>query len=139
MRRRIQPTGTNRPKTCFFPVLSHPPIVVESLLLLQLLEGSSGGEAFRFPQEPAKKASYLLAPMEKGVYPAPFRTRKSSPSSPMILHIHVWESRPGPTILSPTNSAPRIHAGRCLFFAEAGTLSCPVRVPARADASKKSL
>lgn len=36
--------------------------------------------------------------MEKGVHPAPFRTRKLSPSSPMILHIYMWERRPGPTL-----------------------------------------
>ena len=34
------------------------------------------------------------------IHPAPFRTRKLSTSSPMILHIHVWERRgwPGSTL-----------------------------------------
>lgn len=34
--------------------------------------------------------------MEKGVHPIPFRTRKLSPSSPMILPFSQWESRPVP-------------------------------------------
>ena len=37
-----------------------------------------------------------LVSIEKRVYPIPFRTRQSSSSSPMILHILVWESRPMP-------------------------------------------
>ena len=34
--------------------------------------------------------------MEKGVHPIPLRTRKLSPSSPMILLSSQWESRPVP-------------------------------------------
>ena len=29
----------------------------------------------------------------KGQYPIPFRTRKSSPSAPMVLCLKTWESR----------------------------------------------
>ena len=47
------------------------------------------------------KNTALLAPMERWVHPAPFRTRKLSTSSPMILHIYVWERRPGPTLYQP--------------------------------------
>ena len=40
----------------------------------------------------------LLASMERRVHPAPFRTRKLSASSPMILRIYAWERRPEPTL-----------------------------------------
>ena len=48
--------------------------------------------------------------MERWVHPVPFRTRKLSTSSPMILHIYVWESRPTPALSSPL-SPP--YAKRC--------------------------
>ncbi len=50
--------------------------------------------------EPVLKTIALLAPIERRVHPAPFRTRKLSASSPMILHIYVWEGRPGPTLFA---------------------------------------
>ena len=34
-----------------------------------------------------------LVIIAKGQYPIPFRTRKSSPSAPMILCLKAWESR----------------------------------------------
>ena len=34
--------------------------------------------------------------MEERVHPIPFRTRKLSSPSPMILHISMWESRSTP-------------------------------------------
>ena len=34
-----------------------------------------------------------LVIMAKGQYPIPFRTRKSSPSAPMVLCLKTWESR----------------------------------------------
>ena len=36
--------------------------------------------------------------MEERVHPIPFRTRKLSASSPMILRIFTWESRPMPRL-----------------------------------------
>ena len=45
--------------------------------------------------------------MERRVHPVPFRTRKLSASSPMILHIHVWERRPGPTILTKASRSQK--------------------------------
>ena len=38
----------------------------------------------------------------KGQYPIPFRTRKSSPSAPMVLCLKAWESRtlPGNRLLN---------------------------------------
>ena len=36
--------------------------------------------------------------IEKRVHPIPFRTRKLSASSPMILRIFTWESRPMPRL-----------------------------------------
>ena len=35
----------------------------------------------------------FLVTLEKGKYLIPFRTQKSSPSSPMVLYTRVWESR----------------------------------------------
>lgn len=35
--------------------------------------------------------------IEKGKYLNPFRTQKSSPSSPMVLHARVWKSRSSPS------------------------------------------
>ena len=42
-----------------------------------------------------------LVIIAKGQYPIPFRTRKSSPSAPMVLCLKVWESRslPGISVL----------------------------------------
>ena len=34
-----------------------------------------------------------LVIIAKGSYPIPFRTRKSSPSAPMVLCLKAWESR----------------------------------------------
>ena len=34
-----------------------------------------------------------LVIIAKGQYPIPFRTRKSSPSAPMVLCLKAWESR----------------------------------------------
>ena len=34
-----------------------------------------------------------LVIIAKGLYPIPFRTRKSSPSAPMVLCLKTWESR----------------------------------------------
>ena len=39
--------------------------------------------------------------LEKGKYLIPFRTQKSSPSSPMVLHTRVWESRSSPSFFLP--------------------------------------
>ncbi len=40
---------------------------------------------------------FCLVTTEKGKYLNPFRTQKSSPSSPMVLHTRVWESRSLPS------------------------------------------
>ena len=39
-----------------------------------------------------------LVIIAKGQYPIPFRTRKSSPSAPMVLCLKTWESRTLPGI-----------------------------------------
>ncbi len=53
---------------------------------------------------------FCLVAMEKGKYLTPFRTQKSSPSSPMVLHTRVWESRspPGFLFLTLTISIVRV-------------------------------
>ena len=42
---------------------------------------------------------FVLVVTEEGVHPTPFRTRKLSSPSPMILHNVMWESRPLPKIV----------------------------------------
>ena len=39
-----------------------------------------------------------LVIIAKGSYPIPFRTRKSSPSAPMVLCLKIWESRTLPAL-----------------------------------------
>ena len=39
-----------------------------------------------------------LVIIAKGLYPIPFRTRKSSPSAPMVLCLKTWKSRTLPGI-----------------------------------------
>lgn len=50
--------------------------------------------------------------MEEGVHPIPFRTRKLSPPSPMILRTLAWESRPMPALIftGMQNRIPTHHA-----------------------------
>ena len=50
--------------------------------------------------------------MEEGVHPIPFRTRKLSPPSPMILRTLAWESRPMPALIftGMRNRIPTHHA-----------------------------
>ena len=51
--------------------------------------------------------------MEERVHPIPFRTRKLSSPSPMILHNVMWESRPLPTSFK----APRCYSrGELCYF-----------------------
>ena len=47
-----------------------------------------------------------LVIIAKGSYPIPFRTRKSSPSAPMVLCLKIWESRtlPGFKIMKIASS-----------------------------------
>ena len=71
MQRCIQLTDTNSPCGLFF---SQTSLIPCQLYILHI----------------------SLVSIEKRVYPIPFRTRQSSSSSPMILHILVWESRPMP-------------------------------------------
>ena len=40
-----------------------------------------------------KYIPYLPVIIAKGPYPIPFRTRKSSPSAPMVLCLKTWKSR----------------------------------------------
>ena len=39
----------------------------------------------------------------KGLYPIPFRTRKSSPSAPMVLCLKAWKSRTLPALQITVN------------------------------------
>ena len=50
--------------------------------------------------------SLCLVIIAKGPYPIPFRTRKSSPSAPMVLCLKTWESRtlPGLKIMKIASS-----------------------------------
>ena len=48
--------------------------------------------------------NFVLVVMEAGVHPIPFRTRKLSPPSPMILPGSWWESRPPPRLISKTKN-----------------------------------
>ena len=41
---------------------------------------------------------HCLVIIAKGQYPIPFRTRKSSPSAPMVLCLKTWKSRSLPAI-----------------------------------------
>ena len=54
--------------------------------------------------------------MEERVHPIPFRTRKLSSPSPMILHNVMWESRPLPKIVRDPLAA---HSARGSFFVPA--------------------
>ena len=71
------------------------------------------------PQLSPNRFTNLLASMERRVHPAPFRTRKLSASSPMILRIYAWERRPKPTLKQL--QAPLSHArGRFARFRRVG-------------------
>ena len=48
-----------------------------------------------------------MVAIEERVHPTPFRTRKLSSPSPMILHNVMWESRPLPKIVRPPCSSQR--------------------------------
>ena len=63
-----------------------------------------------------------LTAMEERVHPIPFRTRKLSSPSPMILHNVMWESRPLPTIAAKPPAAPE----------RGGLLLCPHHAELRA-------
>ncbi|CAK7038361.1 MAG: hypothetical protein DELT_00668 [Desulfovibrio sp.] len=65
-------------------------------------------------KEPVRKNTNLLVSIERRAHPVPFRTRQLSSSSPMILHIYVWESRPMPALFLPLKAS---HASRCGAFA----------------------
>lgn len=56
--------------------------------------------------------------IEKRVHPIPFRTRKLSASSPMILRIFTWESRP----------MPRLSLERLLFRSLSSFKACACRM-----------
>src|SRR5476649_2895195 len=56
---------------------------------------------------------FILAALERGKYLIPFRTQKSSLSSPMVLHTRVWESRSLPSL----SSAFKDSSLKALFFA----------------------
>lgn len=54
-----------------------------------------------------------MVAIEERVHPTPFRTRKLSSPSPMILHNVMWESRPLPKIVRDPLAA---HSARGSFF-----------------------
>ena len=58
--------------------------------------------AVRFQKMP----EISLVAIEERVHPTPFRTRKLSSPSPMILHNVMWESRPLPKIARKPLAAP---------------------------------
>ena len=53
--------------------------------------------------------------MEVGVYPIPFRTRKSSQPSPMILQGSLWGSRSLPRFISKSPLAIKLTGFFCLY------------------------
>ena len=57
-----------------------------------------------------------MVAIEERVHPTPFRTRKLSSPSPMILHNVMWESRPLPKIVRDPLAA---HSARGSFFVPA--------------------
>ena len=44
-----------------------------------------------------------LVIIAKGLHPIPFRTRKLSPSAPMVLCLKIWKSRTLPGLLNYEN------------------------------------
>ena len=66
--------------------------------------------AVRFQKMP----EISLVAIEERVHPTPFRTRKLSSPSPMILHNVMWESRPPPKIVRKAPAASC--AGAFSFF-----------------------
>ena len=65
-----------------------------------------------------------LVAIEERVHPTPFRTRKLSSPSPMILHNVMWESRPLPKIVRrPPCSSQR----EGVFFVPGISFLCPCR------------
>ncbi len=58
------------------------------------------------------RTTAFLVTIEKGNYLIPYRTQKSSPSSPMVLHARVWKSRASPVFFHEPQSNLR------LFFFE---------------------
>ena len=82
--------------------------------------------------------------IEKRVHPIPFRTRKLSASSPMILRIFTWESRPMPRLslerLLKSGAFRRLRAAfqAALFaFNTVAVERCLHRIP-RASYSRKN-
>src|SRR5205823_11648841 len=72
-RQRVQPTGTNRPRTW---------------LLLALAIEFRGSPRTRSSASGRPKGSHLRTvsvAMAEGKHPVPFRTRKLSPPAPMVL------------------------------------------------------
>ena len=59
-----------------------------------------------------------MVSIEKRVHPIPFRTRKLSASSPMILRTFTWESRP----------MPRLSLERLLFRSLSSFKACACRI-----------
>ena len=59
-----------------------------------------------------------MVSIEKRVHPIPFRTRKLSASSPMILRTFTWESRP----------MPRLSLERLLFRSLSSFKACACRM-----------
>ena len=66
-----------------------------------------------------------LVAIEERVHPTPFRTRKLSSPSPMILHNVMWESRPLPKIVRDPLAA---HSARGSFLSPVSA-SCALAGP----------
>ena len=75
---------------------------MEALRSVELTGTNSPCALYLNQKLPSSLSIYILAnflvAIEKRVHPIPFRTRKLSSLSPMILHIFMWESRPPPRI-----------------------------------------
>ena len=77
-------TGTNRPRTCHFPPFGG----VDLSRLASTVRFPNYGREHNYicSYECSIELDRVSATMAKGKRPAPFRTRKLSPSAPMVLH-----------------------------------------------------
>ena len=92
---------------------------MEALRSVELTGTNSPCALYLNQKLPSSLSIYIppnfLVAIEKRVHPIPFRTRKLSSLSPMILHIFMWESRPPPRIFRRLRRAD--NAPESFFFA----------------------
>ena len=103
--RGVELTGTNSP--CVLFLKKNPSSPNQYILTTHLFDCKPSAKR-RATQSHFKRCPEIsLVAIEERVHPTPFRTRKLSSPSPMILHNVMWESRPLPKIAQKPFAAPR--------------------------------